>query len=109
MKFTKLEKVVLEKLGKGMLDGVVGKDYHTGGYAIVTFRKIIKDGIPQIIRFGADSKYFDNRETVKIAGKQTVQLIEDVAEKLKFLQKYGWLINDPDAKAYSALFKPKAQ
>ena len=108
MKFTELEKLVLEKLGKGMLDGVIGRDYHTGGYATVTFRKIIKDGIPQIIRFGADSKYFDNKETVKVAGKQTIQLIENVADKLKFLQKYGWLIDDPDVKEYSALFKPQS-
>ena len=107
MKFAELEKLVLEKLGKGMLDGIVGKDYHTGGYATVTFRKVIKDGIPQIIRFGADSKFFNNKETVKVAGKQTVQLIESAAEKLQFLQKYGWLIDDPDAKAYSAFFKPK--
>lgn len=107
MNFADLEKLVLKKLEKGLLDGVVGKDYHTGGYATVTFRKIIKNGIPQIIRFGADSKYFDNKETVKVAGKQTIQLIEDVTEKLKFLQKYGWLIDDPDTKAYSSFFKPK--
>ena len=107
MKFAELEKLVLEKLDKGMLDGVVGKDYNTGGYATVTFRKAIINGIPQIIRFGADRKYFDNKETVKVAGKQTVQLIEEVADKLAFLQKYGWLIDDPDAKAYSAFFKPK--
>ena len=107
MKFTELEKVVLEKLEKGLLDGVVGNDYHTGGYATVTFRKIIKDGIPQIIRFGADRKYFDNKETIKIAGQKTVQLFESVADKLQFFQKYGFLLNDPDVKAYSALFKPK--
>lgn len=107
MKFVELEKIVLEKLSKGLLDGVVGKDYHTGGYSTVTFRKIIKDGVPQIIRMGADSKYFDNKESVKVVGKQTVQLIESVADKLEFLRKYGWLMDDPDVKAYSAFFKPK--
>lgn len=102
-----LEKIVLEKLKKGLLDGIVGDDFVTGDYAKVTFRKIIKDGIPQILRFGADSKFFDNKENIRVPGKESVQLLETIVEKLDFLKKYGWLINDPDVKAYSALFKPK--
>ncbi|AWK52780.1 hypothetical protein DIC82_18050 [Clostridium beijerinckii] len=102
-----LKKIVLEKLNKGLLDGIVGDDFVTGDYAKVTLRKIIKDGIPQILRFGADSKFFDNKENIQIPGKESVQLLETIAEKLDFIKKYGWLINDLDAKAYSALFKPK--
>ena len=102
-----LEKIVLEKLNKGLLDGLVGDDFVTGDYAKVTFRKIIKDGIPQILRFGADSKYFDNKENIRVHGKESVQLLETIAEKREFLKKFGWLINDQDAKAYSALYKPK--
>lgn len=102
-----LEKIILEKLNKGLLDGLVGDDFVTGDYAKVTFRKIIKDGIPQILRFGADSKYFDNKENIRVPGKESVQLLETIAEKIEFLKKFGWLINDPDVKAYSALFKPK--
>lgn len=102
-----LEKIVLEKLNKGLLDGLVGDDFVTGDYAKVTFRKIIKDGIPQILRFGAESKYFDNKENIRLPGKESVQLLETIAEKIEFLKKFGWLINDPDVKAYSALFKPK--
>lgn len=102
-----LEKIVLEKLNKGLLDGLVGDDFVTGDYAKVTFRKIIKDGIPQILRFGADSKYFDNKENIRVPGKESVQLLETIAEKIEFLRKFGWLINDSDVKAYSALFKPK--
>lgn len=107
MKADDLEKIVLEKLNKGLLDGVVGNDFTTGNYAKVTFRKVIKDGIPQILRLGADSKFFDNKENIRVAGKKSVQLLETVAEKLSFLRKYGWLIDDADVKAYSALFKPK--
>ena len=107
MDIKELEKTVLEKLEKGLLDGVVGYDFETGNYAKVTFRKIIKNGVPQILRFGADTKYFDNKETVRAAGKQSAQLFKTVAEKLNFLQRFGWLMNDPDVKAYSALFKPK--
>jgi len=102
-----LEQIVLEKLNKGLLDGLVGDDFVTGDYAKVTFRKIIKDGIPQILRFGAESKYFDNKENIRLPGKESVQLLETIAEKIEFLKKFGWLINDPDVKAYSALFKPK--
>lgn len=107
MKITELENIIIEKLNKGLLDGPVGPDFNTGGHAIVTIRKFIVDGIPQIIRFGADRKYFDNKETIKIAGQKTVQLFESVADKLQFFQKYGFLLNDSDVKAYSALFKPK--
>lgn len=103
----KLEEIVLEKLNKGLLDGVVGDDFVAGDYAKVTFRKIIKDGIPQILRFGADSKFFDNKESIRVSGKESVQLFKTMAEKLDFLKKYGWLINDQDVKDYSALFKPK--
>ena len=106
MKADELEKIVLEKLNKGLLDGIVGNDFVTGDYAKVTFRKIIKDGIPQILRFGADSKFFDNKENVRVSGKESVQLFKTLIEKLGFIQKYGWLIDDPDVKAYSALFKP---
>jgi len=107
MEVEKLEKIVLEKLNKGLLDGTVGNNFVTGDYAKVTFRKIIKNGIPQILRLGADSKFFDNKENIRVPGKESVQLFETLAEKLIFIQKYGWLINDPDIKAYSALFKPK--
>jgi hypothetical protein len=107
MKEDKLEKIVLEKLSKGLLDGVVGGDFETGNYAKVTLRKIIKNGIPQILRFGPDSKFFDNKENIRVPGKTSVQLFETVAEKLDFLRKFGFLIKDKDVKAYSALFKPK--
>jgi hypothetical protein len=106
MNANELEKIVLEKLNNGSLDGLVGNDFVTGDYAKITVRKIIKDGIPQILRFGADSKFFDNKENVKVPGKKSVELLKTVAEKIDFLRKYGWLINDSDVKAYSALFKP---
>ncbi len=102
-----LEKVVLAKLEKGLLDGVVGDFFETGVHAKVAYLKTIKNGIPQIVRFGAGSRFFDNKETVRVAGKKSVQLFKTVAEKLLFLQRFGWLMSDPDVRAYSALFKPK--
>lgn len=107
MEVKKLENVILEKLHKGLLDGVVGNDFVTGGRAKVTYRKIIEDGVPMILRFGADRKYFDNRENVRIAGKITSEVFNTSQEKLYFLRKYGWLMEDSDVIAYSALYKPK--
>lgn len=63
---------MLEKLNKGLLNGVIGEDFITGDYAKVTFRKIIKNGIPQILRFGADSKFFNNKENIRVSGKESV-------------------------------------
>lgn len=100
-----LEKICLEKLSKGLLDGIVGSDFETGDYAKVTIRKIIKDGIPQTLKFGADSKFFDNKENVHIAGKVTKKLFESNEDKIIFLRKFGFLIKDADVQAYSALFK----
>lgn len=106
MNVDELEKIIIEKLNKGLLDGIIGNDFVTGDYSKVTTRKIIKDGIPQILRFGASSRFFDNKENIRVAGKTSVKLLETITEKLDFLKKYGWLINDPDVKTYSTLFKP---
>lgn len=102
----KLEQMILEKMEKGLLDGMVGNDFIPSGCKTI-HRKIIKDGIPQILKMGPDSKYFDNKENIRVAGKVTKKLLNSVTEKLEFIQKYGWLMNDPDAKAYSALFKKR--
>ena len=106
MNIEQLEAILIKKLDSGLLDGIVGSDFVTGDHAKVTFRKIIEDGVPKILRFGADHKYFDNKENVQVAGKVAVQAFKTVAEKLAFLQKYGWLIEGSDIKAYSKLFKP---
>ena len=106
MDINELERTVLDKLSSGVLDGVVGDDFITGNHAKITIRKIVENGIPQILRYGADSRYFDNKENVRISGNVTKKLFETVAEKLQFLQKFGWLMDDPDVKAYSSLFKP---
>ncbi|MBQ9265162.1 MAG: hypothetical protein IJ189_13270 [Clostridia bacterium] len=107
MDLTDLEKTILEKLSSGQLDGVVGNDLITGDHAKVTIRTVIINGIPQILRFGPDHKYFDGKENIHVDGKKTIQLFETVADKLKFLQKFGWLLSDSDVKKYSAMYKPK--
>ncbi len=107
MELKELEDVILKKLKDGLLDGVVGDDFDIGSYATVTFRKVIMNGIPKILRIGADSKYFDNKETVKVGGKVTEKVFESKDEILTFFKKFGWLMKDPDVKKYSSFFKPK--
>ncbi|MCI8537062.1 MAG: hypothetical protein HFF18_00140 [Oscillospiraceae bacterium] len=101
-----LEEIVLEKLERGLLDGPVGDDFVTGDYSKVIFRKVIRDGIPQTLRIGEGYKFFDNRENTRVPGTvQITEAFETISQKLLFLQKYGWLLDDPDVREYSRRFK----
>lgn len=104
---TKEEKSLLKKLASGLLDGPVGRDLECGDYAKVTVGKYIKDGEPVSFREGPSSKYFDGEETVRVPGKRDEDHYSTDEEKLTFMQKYGWLIDDDDARKYSAKYKPK--
>ncbi len=68
----------------------------------------IKDGVPRQFKQGPSKKFFKGKENERIEGKlHVLQEWTTEDEKLQFLQKYGWLMKDKDAKEYSALFKPK--
>lgn len=57
---------------------------------------------------GPGGKIFNNRESDRYEGKLHVLeewLTDD--QKLQFLQKFGWLMNNDVVKNYSAKFKPK--
>lgn len=100
-----LEKILLDKLEKGLLDGVVGDDFASGKSL---FRKVIIDGVPKTLKLTSGKKYFDNKENVRPAGKVLVHAVWETKEKmLEFIARFGWLMKDPDAQAYSALFKKK--
>jgi hypothetical protein len=99
------ELMLLEKLASGELDGPVGDEWTSHGYRDVTFWKCIRDGVPMVCRQGEDSSYFDGDENVHVAGKYTEDAYETDEQKLLFLQKYGWLMDDEDVRAYSAKFK----
>lgn len=106
MKKTDEEKNLLAKLAKGIFDGTVGNEKVYHGYKDVTYGKFIKDGEPVSYREGEPSRFFNGRENETIPGKRTEDHFTTDDEKLGFLQRYGWLIDDDDAKAYSAKFKP---
>ena len=100
------ENTLLQKLASGELDGLVGRVYfYSGGSSVWT---VIENGNPVRYKQGPGGKYFDGKENVKYEGKKNIQeKWETDEEKLVFLQKYGWLIDDNDVKAYSARFKPE--
>ena len=103
---TKEEIGLLRLMSSGELDGPVGRDYYiTSGS---TIRTEIKDGIPVRYKQGPGGKYFDGKENVRFEGKKTIrEKWETDDEKLAFLQKYGWLIDNDDVKDYSKKFKPE--
>ena len=107
MKRTNEEKSLLAKLASGVLDGMVGDERVYHGYKNVYCGKYIKDGEPISYRQGESSRFFNGKENERIPGKREEEHFDTDEKKLGFLQKFGWLIDDEDAKAYSARYKPK--
>ena len=90
MSRTDEENNLLQKLASGSLDGMVGDEREYRGYRSVYCGKYIKNGEPVSYRQGErEEEHFDTDD-----------------RKLEFLQRYGWLMDDEDVKAYSAKYKP---
>ena len=100
------ERLLLERLASGALDGVVGDERVYGTYKHVYCGKYIKNGVPVSYRQGESTRFFNGKENERIGGTLTEDCFETDERKLEFLQKYGWLMDDPDVRAYSAKFKP---
>ena len=103
---TKEEKNLLKKLASGVLDVIVGDDLTTSGKSTVWME--IKDGIPRRFKQGPGGKFFNGKENERFSG--ILHVLEEWTtddEKLQFLQKFGWLMEDQDVRDYSAKFKPK--
>lgn len=57
---------------------------------------------------GPTRRFFNGKENERIPGVlHTMQEWLTDEEKLQFLQRFGWLMNDTDVRAYSKKFKPK--
>lgn len=90
IKKSSLEKSLLTKLKKGVLDGSVGVLMVYKGFSNVVCGKVIEAGVPIAFR----------------KGKKTIETrFNTDEEKLDFLKRYGWLMDDEEAKTYSNLFK----
>ena len=107
MRKTNEEKGLLAKLASGALDGMVGDEIEYSGRKSVYCGKYIKDGEPVSYREGESGRLFNGKENEFIPGKRVEERYDTDEKKLTFLQKYGWLIDDDDAKTYSAKYKPK--
>lgn len=100
-------KKLLEKLASGILDGMVGDEREYRGYKSVYCGKYIKDGEPVSYRQGESTRFFNGKENERIPGKREEEHYDTDEKKLEFLQRYGWLTEDEEVRAYSAKFKPK--
>ena len=107
MKKTAEEKSLLAKLASGLLDGMVGNERVYRGYKNVYCGKYIKNGEPVSYREGESSRFYNGEENERNPGKREEEHFDTDDRKLEFLQRYGWLTNDEEVKAYSAKFKPK--
>lgn len=105
MRFTSEEKLLLERLNNGEFDGMVGDEKVYTGYKNVYCGKYIKKGIPYSYRESEGGRFFNGKENERFSGKREEEVYDTPELKLLFLQKYGWLIDDPELKAYSAKYK----
>lgn len=101
------EKRLLIKLERGILDGRVGDEKVYPGYKDVYCGKYIKNGVPVSYREGESTRFFNGKENERIPGKRDEERYDTDERKLEFLRRYGWLIDDPEVRTYSAKFKPK--
>lgn len=106
MSKTDEENNLLQKLASGTLDGMVGDEREYRGYRSVYCGKYIKNGEPVSYRQGEGSRFFNGKENEWIPGKREEEHFGTDDRKLEFLQRYGWLMDDEDVKAYSARYKP---
>ena len=107
MRRTEEEKNLLAKLASGVLDGMVGDEREYRGYKSVFCGKYIKDGEPVSYRQGESTRFFNGKENERIPGKREEEHYDTDDRKLEFLQRYGWLTDDEEARTYSAKFKPQ--
>lgn len=107
MKRTGEEMKLLAKLASGVLDGMVGDEREYRGYRSVFCGKYIKNGEPVAYRQGESSRFFNGKENERVPGKRVEEYFDTDDRKLEFLQRYGWLTDDEEVKAYSAKYKPK--
>lgn len=106
MKFTQEESKLLSRMANGAFDGLIGRDLTTTGGSTVS--RVIKNGVPSLIKQGPGKRFFNGKENEIIGG--VLHILDEWKtdqRKLEFLQKYGWLIKDAAAQAYSAKFKLK--
>ena len=106
MRRTKEERSLLKRLSAGEFDGTVGNVLETSGGSTVWMT--IKDGEPVRYKKGPGGKFFNGKENERYDGVlHTLEEWDTDDKKVGFFQKFGWLLEDDEAKSYSAKYKPK--
>lgn len=103
---TNEERNLIKRFKSGEFNGIVGDLFGTNGGSTVWTE--IKDGKATRYKEGPSKRFFNGEENERIGG--TLHVLAEWAtdaQILEFLQKFGWLLADAAANAYSAKFKPK--
>ena len=105
MTITNEEKNLLAKLASGELDGQVGEESLDTDRKDIYCGMFIKNGEPVAYRQTEAPRFIGGKENKHIPGKRSEKLYNTDEYKLEFLREYGWLMDDEDARKYSAKFK----
>lgn len=106
---TEEELILLERLTSRELDGKVGDTLPDNGYGSSYWFEIIH-GVPMQIKLGPGGKFFNGDENEHWESEpKIVHRYRSDDEKILFLRKYGWLMDDPAVKDYSAKYRDKAK
>ena len=109
MNITNEERNLLAKLASGELDGMVGEESVCHNYKNAYCGKFIKDGKPVSYTQTEFPRFIGSKENEHIPGKRSEKHYNTDEYKLEFLREYGWLMDDEDARKYSARFKSGKQ
>lgn len=106
---TEEELTLLSRLKSHELDGKVGDTLPDNGYGSSYWFEII-NGVPMQIKLGPGGKFFNNKENEHWESEPKIaHRYRSDDEKILFLRRYGWLMDDPAVKEYSAKYKDKAK
>lgn len=90
-----MEKQLLERLGSGVLDGLIGTGFNWGA---LTSHALIENGRPMLV------KYLTEKGPIQDAMIVEKEFMTDEG-KLWFLRNHGWKMEDVHAQLYSRIFK----
>ena len=99
------EQKLLEKLASGRLDGMVGDEREYRRYHSILCGKMIRNGIPIFYTQQVPSGSVTKQGSISSPIVREEETFESDDRKLEFLQRFGWLINDEEVRAYSSRFK----
>ena len=94
------EKNLLFKLGNRQFDGTVGPGVVL--HKTITYETLIVDGEPMLIQRAESEITLNNGRCMRDGYGEKHLMFTSNEEKIDFLRRYGWLIEDDEAKAFSS-------